>query len=68
METSMQSLITLKEVESLTTLKRSKIYQMIKEGQFPTQVKISSNRSAWLECEIQKWIVEKAKSRSLEVV
>jgi len=61
----MQQLLTLRDVERTTTLKRSKIYQMIKEGIFPSQVKISTNRSAWLECEIQDWIVEKAKFRNL---
>ena len=51
------ALLRRKDVEARTGLKRSKIYQLMTEGTFPSQVKLGVGSSvAWVESEIQDWI------------
>jgi prophage regulatory protein len=53
----MQSkLLTLRDVEAATTLGRSRIYQLIAEKAFPSPIKVSPGRSAWLAAEVETWI------------
>jgi prophage regulatory protein len=53
----MQSkLLTLRDVEAATTLGRSRIYQLIAEKAFPSPIKVSPGRSAWLAAEVDTWI------------
>jgi prophage regulatory protein len=49
-------ILRLKEVESVTGLKRSSIYEKIKAGEFPKQVSLSERTVGWYESEIQNWI------------
>ena len=57
-ETIMTShqLLSLKQVEEKTGLKRSQIYLYMKDGTFPRSVKIGPASVAWLESEIDTWI------------
>jgi prophage regulatory protein len=48
-------LIRLPEVLHLSGLSRSAVYQKIKDGEFPQQVKTSSRSSAWVLSEIVAW-------------
>jgi prophage regulatory protein len=48
-------LIGIEEVMYTTSLGRTSIYQLIKEGQFPAQHKVRG-RSLWLASGIQAWI------------
>lgn len=50
------ALIRRKEVERLTALSRSRIYDLMKQGSFPTPVTLGSMSVAWLEIEIHQWI------------
>lgn len=48
--------IKLKEVQQLTGLSRSSIYQYIQDGTFPKQIAIGLRAVAWIEIEIHDWI------------
>lgn len=52
----MSRLIRLVELEHLTGIKKSKIYQMIKEGSFPGAVRLGAKSVAWKEEEVQQWV------------
>ena len=56
----MDRFISLAEAERLTSLKKSKLYMMMKEGDFPRSRVISAGRRAWLASEIQSWIAQRA--------
>lgn len=56
-------LLRLKNVVEKTGLKRSQIYLYMKDGTFPTSIKIGPASVAWLESEIDTWINLKLASR-----
>ena len=49
-------LIRMSQVISLVGLKRSWIYQMIKEGKFPRPIKIGTRTSVWTLSSVAAWI------------
>lgn len=49
-----------KEVENLTGLSRSTIYDKMKDGSFPRPVNLSTRAVAWPESVIAKWLAERA--------
>jgi prophage regulatory protein len=49
-------LLRLPQVEQATGLKKSSLYQRIKEGTFPSAVQLGPKSVAWKSEEIQKWI------------
>lgn len=49
-------LLTLTEVERLTGLKSSAIYNRIKSGNFPQPVSLSSRCSRFFESEVLTWM------------
>lgn len=51
--------IRLKEVIERTGLPRSTIYQLIKSGDFPASIRLSKRTVAWVEGEVDEWIVTK---------
>lgn len=53
------TLIRRKEVERLTALSRSRIYDLMKQGLFPKPVALGSMSDAWLEIEIREWIASR---------
>jgi prophage regulatory protein len=52
-----QRLIRLPQVKFMVGLGRSSIYDKIKKGDFPKQIKLGRS-SGWVEAEIQTWISE----------
>ncbi|TMO22379.1 AlpA family transcriptional regulator [Pseudoalteromonas sp. S4741] len=56
-------LIKLKEVMAKTSLGHSSIYKFISEGTFPKQVSLGAKSVAWVESEVDEWIMEKIVSR-----
>ncbi|MCI9689792.1 AlpA family transcriptional regulator [Vibrio parahaemolyticus] len=52
-------LIRLKEVMDQTALSRSAIYRKMKAGEFPQSVSLGDRAVAWVESEVQEWILEK---------
>ena len=46
------------DVSKLTSISRSHIHRMAREGKFPKSIKISEGRSGWLESDVLDWISE----------
>ncbi|KQV52454.1 AlpA family transcriptional regulator [Massilia sp. Root335] len=53
---SSDRMIKLPEVISMTGLSRSSVYLLIKKGNFPPQIKLSTRSSGWLWREINSWL------------
>ena len=51
--------LDIKGVIELTTLSQSTIYALAKQGEFPKQKRIGSNRVVWLRSEVVAWLEEK---------
>lgn len=56
-------LIKLKEVIEKTSLGRSTIYEFMTKGTFPKQVSLGAKSVAWLESEVDDWIMERIGQR-----
>ena len=56
-------LIKLKDVMSNTGLGRSTIYKYIAEGMFPKPVSLGARAVAWVESEVDDWILDKVEQR-----
>ncbi|WP_299686741.1 AlpA family transcriptional regulator [uncultured Vibrio sp.] len=56
-------LIKLKEVIAVTGLSRSSIYKYMDERQFPQSVSLGERSVAWVEDEVQDWILERVAER-----
>ncbi|CAM5208693.1 Phage transcriptional regulator, AlpA OS=Castellaniella defragrans (strain DSM / CCUG 39792/ 65Phen) OX=1437824 GN=BN940_07026 PE=4 SV=1 [Castellaniella denitrificans] len=56
-------LIRLINVIQATGLSRSTIYKYIAESQFPKPVPLGGGRVAWVEQEVQDWIMERIEAR-----
>jgi predicted DNA-binding transcriptional regulator AlpA len=59
----MNSFIRIAEVKRRTGLSASSIYKFVNNGSFPRQVKIGVHATAWVNIEIEKWILKKMASR-----
>ena len=49
-------ILRLTQVIERTGLKKTKIYELQSEGQFPMRVKITSHAVGWIEHEVQAWL------------
>ncbi|HEY0924186.1 AlpA family transcriptional regulator [Rheinheimera pacifica] len=56
-------LMKLKAVMECTGLARSTVYKFIAEERFPKPVKLGARMVAWVEGEIQQWILERIGER-----
>ncbi|MCO6356817.1 AlpA family phage regulatory protein [Pseudoalteromonas shioyasakiensis] len=57
-------LIKLKEVMTKTSLGHSSIYKFIAEGNFPKQVSLGAKSVAWVESEVDDWILSRVHARN----
>lgn len=55
-------LLRLPDVEMLTGCKKSTIYKLMKEGRFPSCVRITDRASAWSEAAVLQWVQERINS------
>lgn len=55
--------IRRREVQKLTGLGASSIYQLQRMGNFPQSVQISERRVAWVESEVVEWISQRIADR-----
>jgi len=62
-EAKMMRLIRLKEVMAYTGLSRSTVYKFIEEGRFPKQIPLGDRAVAWVDSEIDEWVIEKIAAR-----
>jgi prophage regulatory protein len=52
-------ILRLTEVIERTGLKKTKIYELQSEGEFPMRVKITAHAVGWIEHEVQAWLAER---------
>lgn len=57
--------LEFREVARRTSLSRTTMDRMIADGSFPSPVKISRNRKAWIEDEVTKWQMELIEAREV---
>jgi prophage regulatory protein len=55
--------IRLADVLEKTGLARSTVYKLIAEGAFPAPVKLLKRTVAWVEAEVDSWLLEKIAER-----
>jgi len=60
-------LIRIGEVSNLTTISKSHIYTLARQGKFPKPRKISVNTSVWLESEVIDWMQKRLGIEIVEV-
>ncbi len=53
---STESLMRLRDVEAKTALRKSKIYQMVKDGEFPAPIALTAKSKAWIGSEVSSWV------------
>ena len=51
--------LKLQQVIEKTTLCRTSIYNLINVGDFPSSVAVMGKRKAWLESDIEDWMMKK---------
>ena len=56
-------LIKIKEVIKMTSLSRATIYKYMADDSFPKPVSLGTKAVAWVEYEVENWIVEKIEAR-----
>ena len=56
-------LMKIKEVMDCTGLGRSTLYNYISEELFPKPVSLGTRSVAWVESEVEEWILEKIAQR-----
>lgn len=54
--------ISLREVLSRTSMSRSAVYALQKQGEFPKSVSITERRVGFVESEIEDWLKAKIES------
>jgi prophage regulatory protein len=59
-----QILIRREEVERLTALSRSRIYDLMKQDSFPKPVRLGAMSVAWIHAEIIEWIAARIADRN----
>ncbi|MCM5506716.1 AlpA family transcriptional regulator [Vibrio sp. SCSIO 43169] len=57
-------LLRLKEVQSITGLSKTTIYEYMSQGLFPKSVKIGQRAVAWSSADIENWQNEKYRQTS----
>ena len=50
------------EVETLTGLSRSSIYELMREGEFPLPLQVGKRAVRWPESEIAAWLAERPRA------
>ncbi|NAX45444.1 AlpA family phage regulatory protein [Photobacterium halotolerans] len=51
--------LKLQQVMDKTSLCRSSIYNLINAGEFPKNVTVMGKRKAWLESDVEDWMISK---------
>ena len=54
-------LLRLPEVLEIVPIKKSTLYDLMRRGLFPKNIKLGSNIVAWVASEVYEWIANKIK-------
>jgi len=60
-------LIRLAEVENLVGCKKSTIYALLKERQFPQPIRLSTRMVAWPETAVLQWVQDRINQASTKL-
>lgn len=60
-KTDFKRVLRLKEVRHKTGLGRSTIYRWMDEGRFPKPVRLGARSVAWIEHEIDEWLMSRSR-------
>lgn len=52
-------LLRLPEVESLTGIKKSTIYELMRQGKFPRHIKLNRRMAMWPETAVLQWVQDR---------
>jgi prophage regulatory protein len=64
-----ERILRLKELRQVVGLSRSTIYELIKRGEFPKPIHLSTRTSGWLWTDINEWLGKKERGvRRLEAL
>jgi prophage regulatory protein len=55
-------MIELPQTIGKTTMSKSMIYALVKEGKFPAPVKIGDRKIGWVEAEVDAWLEARVKA------
>jgi prophage regulatory protein len=58
-----RKLLRRRQVEAVTGLGRSRLYDLIADGTFPRPVKLGARAVAWVETEIDAWLAARIAAR-----
>jgi len=60
-------LIRIKSVIGITSISKSYVYQLVREGKFPKPIQLIKNGKAvaWIESEIQAWVESRIADRDM---
>ena len=61
-----KKIIRLPEVMAKVGLKKSAIYNMIRRGDFPAQVRLGLHASGWIESEIEDWVSSRTETAATQ--
>ncbi|MCG6340593.1 AlpA family transcriptional regulator [Vibrio fluvialis] len=56
-------LIRQKEVTEMTGVSRASVYKLMAVGRFPKSVSLGERAVAWVESEVQEWVLERIAER-----
>jgi prophage regulatory protein len=59
--------IKLKEVMATTGLGRSSVYKFMDEGRFPKSISLGDRAVAWIDDEIEEWMMNKVAQRDAHI-
>jgi prophage regulatory protein len=55
-------MLRLPQVQARTGLSRSQIYQLIADGEFPRQVKLSERAAGWVADDVEAWLTQRIRA------
>ena len=65
MKTIGERLLRLPEVLEMVPIKKTTLYDLMRRGLFPRNIKLGSNMVAWVASEIEEWINTQIKNRKV---
>ena len=65
---STDRLLRLPEVQILTGLRRTAIYEQMRRGLFPRSVKTGPRAACWSEAAVQRWVAERIAGQPLQTL
>lgn len=64
-ESKSSPLMDAKAVSDYVGFSKATLYNMVRDGEFPKPVRVSSRLSRWLQSEVDTWIQSRAEERNV---